>query len=124
MKQPSKKKRRPSYWDGDLKQVRESPAARIEHRGSGASQGEALTSPPEAMVQHGGPERRVCTSPAQEEIENVEEHTGVIGFDGESVEAGFRNAGEETGSFVTGKERKVEAETGARGEGEEMEVDA
>ena len=115
MRQPTTKKRRPSYWDGDLEQVKNGPAARDMNRSSGVSGREALTSPPEAMVRHGGPERRVCTSPAKEEIENVEEHEGVIGFDGESVEVGLRITGEEAGSFITGREK------GETGEG--MEVD-
>jgi hypothetical protein len=89
-RQPTKKRRRPSYWDGDLKQIRESPAGRSGQRVSGTSDREAVTNPPDAMVQHGGPERRVCTSPAQEDIENVEEHSGVISFDEKSVETVIR----------------------------------
>ncbi|RMD44777.1 hypothetical protein DV735_g237, partial [Chaetothyriales sp. CBS 134920] len=72
MRQPSKK-RRPSYWDGDLKQVRESPA--------GGRADEAMGNASEGVVQHGGPERRVCTSPAKAEIENVAEQAGLIEMD-------------------------------------------
>jgi hypothetical protein len=54
MRVQPRKKRRPSYWDGDLKQIRESPAGR-EHVRS---------------VQP-GPERYVTTSPAKEDVESV-----------------------------------------------------
>lgn len=52
MRQP-RKKRRPSYWDGDLKQVRNSPAGRQVH-----------------SIQPGA-ERFVMTSPAKEDVESV-----------------------------------------------------
>ncbi|RMZ91285.1 hypothetical protein DV736_g1499, partial [Chaetothyriales sp. CBS 134916] len=87
MRQPSKK-RRPSYWDGDLKQVRESSAGGGGGMRSGGCGHEVMGGASEGMVQHGGPERRVCTSPAKAEIENVEEQAGLIGFEGESVEGG------------------------------------
>ncbi|RMZ83853.1 hypothetical protein DV737_g1411, partial [Chaetothyriales sp. CBS 132003] len=91
MRQPSKK-RRPSYWDGDLKQVSESPAGGRGGLGSGGCGHEAMGGASEGMVQHGGPERRVCTSPAKAEIENVEEQAGLIGIDGESSKEGGRRA--------------------------------
>jgi hypothetical protein len=52
MRQP-RKKRRPSYWDGDLKQIRDSPAGRQVH-----------------SIQPGA-ERFVMTSPAKEDVESV-----------------------------------------------------
>ena len=54
MRQP-KKKRRPSYWDGDLKQVRESPAGRQE----------------QVRSLQPGAERQVMTSPAKEDVESM-----------------------------------------------------
>lgn len=52
MRQP-RKKRRPSYWDGDLKQVRDSPAGKQVH-----------------SIQPGA-ERFVTTRPAKEDVESV-----------------------------------------------------
>ncbi|RMZ82634.1 hypothetical protein DV738_g1454, partial [Chaetothyriales sp. CBS 135597] len=77
MRQPSKK-RRPSYWDGDLKQVRESPAGGRGGMRPGVCTDAAMGDASEGVVQHGGPERRVCTSPAKAEIENVTEQAGLI----------------------------------------------
>ena len=54
MRQP-RKKRRPSYWDGDLKQVRESPAGRQE----------------QVRSLQPGAERHVMTSPAKEDVESM-----------------------------------------------------
>ena len=53
MRQP--KKRRPSYWDGDLKQVRESPAWRQK----------------QVKSLQPGAERQVMTSPAKEDVESM-----------------------------------------------------
>ena len=60
MRQP-RKKRRPSYWDGDLEQVRESPAAKV------------IPVPRQEVVQslHQGAERQVMTTPAKEEIKSM-----------------------------------------------------
>lgn len=54
MRQP-KKKRKPSYWDGDLKQIRESPAGRQE----------------QVRSLQPGAERHVTTSPAKEDVESM-----------------------------------------------------
>jgi hypothetical protein len=59
MRQP-RKKRRPSYWDGDLKQVRDSPAAKQAH------------------TIHPGAERQVMTSPAKEDIESMTGQEGLV----------------------------------------------
>lgn len=58
-----RKKRRPSYWDGDLKEVQNSPAgrtteARVETAGVGSSVRE-------------GAERKVMTSPPKESVESL-----------------------------------------------------
>ena len=54
MGQP-RKKRRPSYWDGDLKQVMKSPAGRQE----------------QVRSLQPGAERQVMTSPAKEDVESM-----------------------------------------------------
>lgn len=54
MRQP-KKKRRPSYWDGDHKQVRESPSRRQK----------------QVKSLQPGAERHVMTSPAKEDVESM-----------------------------------------------------
>jgi hypothetical protein len=62
------KKRRPSYWDGDLKEVRNSPAGR---RGHG--------DPPAIAAVRGsvraGAERKVLTSPPKVDADSVRSHS-------------------------------------------------
>ena len=60
MRQP-RKKRRPSYWDGDLEQVRQSPAAKV------------MPVPRQDVFQslHQGAERQVMTTPAKEEVKSM-----------------------------------------------------
>ena len=67
-----RKKRRSSYWDGDLKQVRESPAAKV------------IALPRQEIVRslHRGPARQVMTSPAEEEINSVKGEQARITPDG------------------------------------------
>jgi hypothetical protein len=68
MRVQPRKKRRPSYWDGDLKQIRESPAGRGHVR----------------SIQPGA-ERHVMTSPAKEDVESVR-----VSVRGEEQEGGGR----------------------------------
>ena len=67
LRQP-RKKRRPSYWDGDLEQVRNSPA------------GKMVAVPRQELIQslHQGAERQVMTSPAKEEVKSMKgEHARI-----------------------------------------------
>jgi hypothetical protein len=58
-----RKKRRPSYWDGDLKEVQISPAARDDN-------GKVLMSGVRGSVREGA-ERTVMTSPPKEGVESL-----------------------------------------------------
>jgi hypothetical protein len=59
-----RKKRRPSYWDGDLKEVRDSPAGRHGHRNP------ATMTAVRGSVREGA-ERKVLTSPPKMDAESV-----------------------------------------------------
>ncbi|ETN45942.1 uncharacterized protein HMPREF1541_00124 [Cyphellophora europaea CBS 101466] len=56
-----RKKRRPSYWDGDLKEVQNSPAGREAKADMAAVRGSVRE----------GAERKVLTSPPKEEVESL-----------------------------------------------------
>lgn len=58
-----RKKRRPSYWDGDLKEIQASPAARDD-------EGKVAMSGVRGSVREGA-ERRVMTSPPKEGVESL-----------------------------------------------------
>ncbi len=105
MRQP-KKKRRPSYWDGDLEHVRESPARRQE----------------QVRSLQPGAERHVMTSPAKEDVESMrvsvrdsvmQENVGVEGEhpNGELEEAGGADEEMQVGEGeVSGKVDEMEVE--------------
>ena len=99
MRQP-RKKRRPSYWDGDLKQIRESPAAKV------------IPAPRQDVVQslHQGAERHVMTTPAKEEVKSMKGEKARITLEGDlemrEIEGGMEDSEnvEEVGAQVDGDE--------------------
>lgn len=98
--QRQRKKRRPSYWDGDLKEVQNSPAGRN-------TDGKVEVAAVSESVREGA-ERKVLTSPPKESVESLRsQRVEIEGKENMSV----RNSVQESFSYTAGDDDMLMTES-------------